>query len=205
MRIPHRIGLLVTLACVSAGVWAIQAEVERPPTPGGIDYQKTAAVYPFDLRPDQARQYDGEFGPFYSIGQSGGGRYQIEIIVPPDRSMHYRVTRDGKVLHEWVGHALTTFRIADDHLYYVLNHPSTDGGTVVAVDLKTAAEVWRKPLIGLGGIAHSAYFGRAELSVNADAVTVEGDESGGRFVEYLDRATGLRLGHAKRLAGPWAK
>ena len=205
MRTVWTVGLLSVLACASASPWTSPADVEKPPTPGGVDYQKAAAKYPFDLPPDQARQYDQEFGPFYSIGQSAGG-YQIEIIVPPDhRSMHYRITRDGKNLHEWVGHGLTTFRIADDHLYYVLNHPSSDGGTVVAVDLKTGTVLWEKRLIGLGMIEHSAYFARAKLSVNTDAVIVEGDESAGKFVEYLDGGTGLRLGHAMRRAGPWAK
>ena len=170
-----------------------------------MDYAKAAAAYPFHLSPDLAREYDREFGPLYSIGQSAQGTCQIEMISPPDRSViRYRITRGGTVLHEWDGHALTTFRIDGDDLFYVLNTPSGEGGTAVAVDLRTGHVRWRKRLIGVGAIEHSAYFSRAKVSANRDAVTVEGDESGGRYVEFLDRGTGARLGHAKRGGSPWA-
>ena len=51
----------------------------------------------------------------------------------------------------------SVFRILDDRLYYAKFHPSSTGGSIVAVDLTTGKELWTSELIALGNIEHSAY------------------------------------------------
>jgi outer membrane protein assembly factor BamB len=80
-------------------------------------------------------------------------------------------------------------------LYYAEYSFSTTGCTVVAFDLEKGKELWRTKLMALGSIAHSQYLNRAAIDVNKQNVIVRGNESLGKYMEYLDVKTGATVGH----------
>src|SRR5690606_8307631 len=97
--------------------------------------------------------------------------------------------------YEIQGHAHTTFSIDGDMLYYADYGDISNGATVVAVNLKTKTERWRMHLRGVGSVAHSAYSNRVVVTAYQGVVMVKGWEAVGKYVEYLEAATGRILAH----------
>ncbi|MHB9026530.1 MAG: WD40 repeat domain-containing protein [Armatimonadota bacterium] len=131
-----------------------------------------------------------------AAGLRGNGPYHVEIAFGIYEQRIIRI-RDEKDALRYViqGHAHTTFVIDGDMLYYADYGDISNGATVVAVNLKTKTERWRTHLRGIGTVCHSAYSNRVVLHVNNEVVMVRGWEAVGKYVEYLEAATGRILAH----------
>ena len=134
--------------------------------------------------------------PLGSITQCGS-KYDIHLLSMKDDRYGLIITvlLDDKKVYTWQGHRRSVFRILYDKLYYAKFHPSSSGGSIVAVDLNTGKEIWSSRLKGLGSISHSAYMNLMTLNANTEVVTIYGNESMGRYIEIKDAATGETVGH----------
>ena len=74
-------------------------------------------------------------------------------------------------------------------------HPWGSGGSVAAYDLKTGRQLWHSPLKGIGAVEHSAYRNLVNMGLGPTAVSIQGHESYGDYLEILDRESGKRLAH----------
>jgi len=154
-----------------------------------IDYQKTADGAGWGWLAEMAN-------PLGCIAQCAG-KYDIRLVSPKDdrSSLTITVLLASREMYTWKGHRDSVFSILDDRLYYAKFHPSSSGGSIVAVDLTTGKELWRSELKALGGIRHSAYRSLLNLDCNRDVVTVHGNESMGRYIEFKRVDTGETVGH----------
>jgi hypothetical protein len=154
-----------------------------------IDYQKTADVAEW-------RWPMGMSNPLDCISQCGD-KYDISLVSPKnDRSaLTITVLLGGKTIYSWQGHRDSVFRILDDRLYYATFHPSSSGGRIVAVDLAIGKELWTSELRALGGITHFAYHTVLSLDCNREVVTIIGNESMGRYIEFKRVDSGQTVGH----------
>ena len=155
----------------------------------GIDYQKTADSAGWGWE-------DAKANPLRCIFQAGAKYSIVMVSEPSDRDrLTFKILYGDKEVYTWGGHMRTVFRILEDRLYYARFHPSADGGRVVAVDLSSGKELWDSPLQGIGPRAHSAYVNLMNLDANFEVVTVWGNETMGRYLEFKDVTTGKTLGH----------
>lgn len=106
------------------------------------------------------------------------------------------------------GHDLTASSMADAALasdgaaLFVVEFDNTsDGADVTAYELASGELRWSVPVLGLGPVPHSEYLNEVQLGVAGGPVGDTGDsgqvevlgwESGGRYLERLDKATGER-------------
>lgn len=157
--------------------------------PAAVDYQKIADAAGWVWRSEMA-------DPLGCVSQCGG-KYDIRLLSKKgDRhALTIMILANGKEVFTWQGHRRSAFRILGDRLYYAEFHPSSSGGKVVAVDLTTGKKLWTSPLKALGSVQHSAYRNLMNLDVNDEVVTVWGNESLGRYVEFKSAATGETLGN----------
>jgi hypothetical protein len=125
------------------------------------------------------------------------GVYRIESAAGDENVMAvtFAVWRGDRRAYGWVGHEYTVFRILGNRLYYADFHPFSEGGHIVAVDLATGSELWRQPLLAVGEWVHSKYGNELNLEADDRTVRVFGKESGGRYLEIKDAATGQTIGH----------
>jgi len=65
------------------------------------------------------------------------------------------------------------------------------------VDLSKGNELWRSPLKALGEISHSSYLNRMTIDANDEVVSIYGNESMGRYLEFKDARTGKTVGHKR--------
>lgn len=75
--------------------------------------------------------------------------------------------------------------------------PGATGCAVVAFDLKNRKELWRAELRGNPPPFHSAYRHQVVFRWEEKWLVVYGDEANGRYIEFLDPATGKTVGHKK--------
>jgi hypothetical protein len=155
----------------------------------GIDYQKTADSAGWGWE-------DAKANPLWCIFQAGAKYSIVMVSEPSDRdSLTFKIFYGDKEVYTWGGHMRTVFRILEDRLYYARFHPGAIGGSVVAVDLSTGKELWDSRVQGIGPHAHSAYVNLMNLDANFEVVTVWGNETMGRYLEFKDVTTGKTLGH----------
>lgn len=126
-----------------------------------------------------------------------GNRYDIRLLSKAEDRHAYTITilSGSREIYSWEGHANSVFRILDDRLYYARFHPSSSGGTIVAIDLNTGKEIWATPLDALGGVQHSAYRSVLNLHCNRKVVWLYGNESFGHYIEFKRIDTGETVGH----------
>lgn len=175
------LSLLAVLVVASLG-----AEVNAKDS---IDYQKTADGAQWGWHEEMA-------GPLGCISQCGD-KYDVRLFSSKtDRhSLSIKILSGDQEAYTWQGHPYSVFRILDDRLYYAQFHPSSSGGSIVAVDLTTGKELWKSPLKALGCISHSAYRTLLNLDCSRDVVTVYGNESMGKYFEVKRTDTGETVGH----------
>lgn len=75
-------------------------------------------------------------------------------------------------------------------LYFALYGARSNGCAVVAYDLKTGDELWKRRLEGVGFVSHSAYVNYVNLEANDYCVAIFGHESYGDYLEVLDAKSG---------------
>jgi len=191
--IRHIIGLSLCIIVGAGTVLLVKTAMlnaaESAARPATIDYQKIADTAGWGWSAERAN-------PLGCITQCGH-KYDIRLLSRKDDryALTISILADGKDAFTWKGHRRSVFRIVGDRLYYAEFHPSSAGGNVVAVDLKTGRKLWTSPLKALGPIEHSAYQNLMNLDVNDEVVTIWGNESLGRYVEFKSVATGETLGN----------
>ena len=158
----------------------------------GQDYQKIADATAWSWSAERA-----------SVGDSFlkfPNTYQVELIRKKNKygEITIRLVDDGKELYAWEGHYRSVFSLNGDVLVYADFHPSRNGCSVVAFDLKKQKQLWKTDLKGLGPIPHFRYSNSVTLEIiNNDAVRVFGNESAGQYLEIVDLKTGNTVGHRK--------
>jgi len=157
-----------------------------------IDYQKVA---------DGARWgfLDEADNPLFCMFQQTGTDYDVSLIreAKGRHALTIKVIKNDRPVYQWKGHRHSVFRIQGDLLYYAEFHYSASGGRVVAVDLTSGKPLWQSRLKALGGVRHSAYLNRMTIDANDDVVSVYGNESMGRYLEFKDVRTGKTVGHKR--------
>jgi hypothetical protein len=75
-------------------------------------------------------------------------------------------------------------------VYYADFTPYSSGCTVIAYDMKAKKQLWKTDLKGLGPISHTKYRNAVILEVKDDVIRVLGQESAGKYLEYVDLKSG---------------
>jgi hypothetical protein len=156
----------------------------------GEDYQKLADDAKWDWKDDDAS--------VYRSFDRAPADYHVELVKPQGRigALRVRFSKDGKELLAFDANYATVFVVKGGVVYRADFHPSSSGCALAAFDLAAGKELWRTPLKGLGPIAHFQYHNQVTLALaGGDALRVLGNESAGRYVEYVDAKTGKTVGH----------
>jgi hypothetical protein len=129
--------------------------------------------------------------------------FRVEIICPKDAEdkhrpepMTVRLTDAGKEVYSFKAEEWTVFTRQGDVLYFAKFSPIAQGCSVVAYDFKAKKTLWKTGLKGAGAVVHSYY--RNEVAIEAaddNAILVTGNETLGRYIEYVDMKSGETLGH----------
>jgi hypothetical protein len=153
------------------------------------DYQQKANAAAWEWHPERS-------GLLWSV-QTAPPEYEITVTRPAGVSglLDIRFTLDAKTSYTWKGHLNTPFLINDKVLYYADYDPISDGCAVVAYDLANKKQLWKTQLQALGGVDHSKYRNAVEMDFDGDALRVFGNESAGKYVEYVDLKSGKTIGH----------
>jgi len=156
-----------------------------------VDYQKVA---------DGARWgfSDAADNPLFCMRRAGTD-YDVWLLreAKNRHALTIKIIKNDRPVYQWKGHKHSVFRIQGDRLYYAEFHYSSTGGHVVAVDLTSGEPLWRTPLKALGGVEHSAYLNRMTIDANDEVVSIYGNESMGRYLEFKDAKTGKTVGHKR--------
>jgi hypothetical protein len=102
---------------------------------------------------------------------------------------------EGKRFFSVLAHDGTVFVESKNVLYYTKFRPRRSGCTLIAYDLQASKELWKADLKGLGPISHSKYRNAVILDIKEGALRVLGNESSGKYVEFVDMKTGKTVGH----------
>ena len=136
---------------------------------------------------------------FYSISNYGRD-YEVNILCSPvasspapHRLYTIQIVNDKKVLYAWNGGPHSVFVTKDDVLFYPVYPRSGSGCSVIAIDLKSGNQLWKKKLRGIGSVVHSSYFNSVAMHLDTGGIRVYGNESMGKYVEILDPTTGDTL------------
>ena len=89
----------------------------------------------------------------------------------------------------------TPFVIENNTIYYADYCPISTGCRLIAYDLKENRHLWVSYLMGIGGTGHSRYSNNVCLKKKGDDIVVYGDESHGKYIEFVDMKTGATVGH----------
>jgi hypothetical protein len=159
-----------------------------PTGAGKVDYQKLADRTEFHWRAEES-------SVLYSLSQMPH-EYNFRLDYDPAKhGMAFSFLKSQKVIFTFKGHKHSVFKMHGEVLYYPVFHFSSSGCQIVAYDLKRGKELWKTSLKGIGPVQHSAYRNLITLDVNDDVVTVNGHESLGDYIEFLDRNSGKTVGH----------
>jgi len=176
------------LAIVS-GTLAAPAPEEKK-----VDYQKLADETIWDWPEEKASLT-------YSY-EHYKGKFEIEIQASSleggfrDSLVKFK-NADGKEFFSITGHNGTVFVENKNILYYADFCPISTGCTLIAYDLQARKRVWKVKLKGAGPVDHSKYHNAVVLYLKEGGICVQGNESYGRYVEFVDIKTGNTVGHKK--------
>jgi len=172
-------------AVLMVGAWSLA--VGAAPAPEQKDYQKIADTEEWQWKPDRttaagsAKSYMGDF--------------QADVAVNDSGATLVKFAKGDDVVFILEGHAGTVFAGRGNVVYYADFIPQSSGCTVIAYDLKEKKQLWKANLKGLGPIDHTKYRNQVSLDIKDDAVRILGNESAGKYVEYLDLKSGKTVGH----------
>jgi hypothetical protein len=124
--------------------------------------------------------------------------YDADVNVNDVRRATIQLKRAGKALYDWEGHSETVFIVTGDVLYYTNHHPNASGCQLIAIDLESGKQMWKKDLKGLGPISHFRYRNQVNLDLeDGDTLRVFGRESAGGYVELVNRKSGNTIGNRR--------
>ena len=126
------------------------------------------------------------------------GDYRIELI--REKGDVWGVTlrfldAQGGEVWSLPAHQYTVFAQYDGILYYADFGYSSSGCAIVAYDLRNKTQLWKTSLQAVGDVLHSSYLNMVTMDVGEDVIGIYGNESLGRYLEYVDRKTGVTVGH----------
>lgn len=182
----------IAVACIA--VWLVAAVGCAPSGEIPSPYQKKADASEWRWSDDEAKL-------LYCVRHQLKG-YEVQIV----RSENYEtgwapfmvhITAKGQEVCSFRAHDETVFTQHGDAVFVADFCPIATGCTVVAYDLRARKELWRCELRGNPPKWHSMYRHQVSISVDGGAVLVYGNESNGRYIEYVDAKTGKTVGHKK--------
>jgi hypothetical protein len=156
----------------------------------GQTYQKIAEATPWSWSAERASVADS----FLRFSKD----YQVELIRPKDKAgvVIVRLADDKKELYSWVGHYGSVFALSGDVLVYADFGQGRNGCSLIAFDLNQKKQLWKTELKGIGPIPHSRYANAVTLEfIDGATVRVFGNESAGKYLEFVDINTGKTVGH----------
>ena len=177
----------VAVAVLAVAVLAAAGLAVAAPAPKdqAAAFQKKADEAAWDWQDDRATLD-------FSVGRC---KLKVETRVNDFRGATVTVRAGEGEAATFEGHTGTPFVVQGLTVYYADYHQMSTGCVVVAMDLKTGKQLWKKNLKGLGPISHFKYYNSVALDLDDGAVRVVGKESAGRYIEFVDRETGQTLGH----------
>lgn len=129
--------------------------------------------------------------------------YTIKARILPEESIRGQSWRkydfvivnqaELELLSKRLDHIAVVCLIEEDMLYYAEYCPAATGCRVSAFDLKAQKSLWESALYGIGPTGHSEYVNKVYMKMDADRITVFGEESHGRYREVVDRKTGKTM------------
>lgn len=154
-----------------------------------VDYQKVADAASWDWHPERVN--------LLSSVMNVPKEYTVEVVRPKNTvgKLTIRFVLDDKAVYTWDGSTSPSFVVDGTVVYCPLYNTWSEGCTLVAVDLQTQKELWSTPLQGLGGILHSVYQNRVLVESVPGAILVHGNETAGKYIEYVDKKSGKTVGH----------
>jgi hypothetical protein len=172
------------MTCLLPIAAVLTAAFSAPP-----DYQQKADAASWDWRPERT-------GLMYSV-LNAPREYDVTVTRPKDTfgDLTIRFGADEKTGYSWQGHLNTQFLVRDKVLYYTDYSPYSDGCAVTAYDLANKKQLWKTNLKALGGIDHTKYHNAVQIDFDGDALRIFGDESAGKYVEYVELKEGKTVGH----------
>jgi len=182
--------LLSALAALALACQGPGAPVAPGDAGKAAEYQKRA-----DAAPWHAPEKGGDFRRCLAHELTD---FTVEVDRKPSEywDVTIRVMDKGKEVYSWGGHLDSVFFVRDNVLYCAEYHYMSTGCAIVAFDLKARKRLWKADLKGLGPIDHSKYRNLVRLERVDDTVfAVYGQESAGRYVEFVEYKTGSTLGH----------
>lgn len=124
------------------------------------------------------------------------GKYGIKLeSLTRGMRVKISVTDEGQSIYSWKGNYKSVFRIVENRLYFADWSPIGTGGEIVAVDLLSAKELWRKKLKALGPISHTGYANSVRIDLKKDGIWIWGKESMGNYVEVKSLESGETIAH----------
>jgi hypothetical protein len=184
------LGLALLLSLL---VWAIVFTRDADRRAMDPEYQWRADVAPWVWSDSQASLE-------YSVATY---LQDYDVEVAEDRSawnpltIRIRTKDGGREVYTWQGHQGTVFARSGHTLFIADFWPNVAYCTVVAIDLHTGQRLWNTPLKAAGCPGHSRYRNQVNLETDGKVVTVRGNESHGRYIEFVDCLTGKTVGHKK--------
>jgi hypothetical protein len=172
-------------AVLMAGAWSLA--VGAAPAPEQKDYQKVADTEEWQWKPESATATGS--------AKSFRGDFQADVAVNDSGATIVKFAKGDEIVFTLEGHAWTVFAGRGNVVYYADFIPQSSGCSVIAYDLKAKKQVWKTNLKGLGPIDHTKYRNAVILDIKDDAVHILGNESAGKYVEYLDLKSGKTVGH----------
>jgi hypothetical protein len=148
--------------------------------------------------------FDSDKGGILSSLCDYEGKCQIHMTYDPAKpeELRFRFVRNGKEILALEGHFHTVFRTDEEIMYFADFDWASDGCTLVAYDLKTGRCLWRTQLKAVGPFDHSLYRNHINMELAPGVICVRGYESGGDYIEIVDRKTGKTLAHRVFASAP---
>lgn len=105
-----------------------------------------------------------------------------------------KVDSTGKIIKVWESREIFTdsaFLLIEDEILFIgLFSGNSTGCTVIALDLTLSQTIWERQLTGLGSVGHSRYNNKVQMLLIDNKLTVFGWESGGKYIEVLNKENG---------------
>lgn len=106
-----------------------------------------------------------------------------------------RILENGREVHVLKDYPETAFARRGDILYIAHFWPAMPGCAVEAFDFRAKKRLWLSRLKGVKVDFWSLYRNAVTIATSGNAIVVQGNEAAGRYVEYLDMASGKTVGH----------
>jgi len=196
----HKILTLVVLALVLVDLSIAQKVPEQPAVREKL-WQEYLENRKFSFLRDEYCSMMSSVDNF-----SANCHLHIVLTPPPESAISFKFIREGKELLTLPGNYESTFRTADEKLYFAHFSSKAAHCTVSSYDLTTGKELWKTDDISrVGGGGSSGYINKVLLRLSRKnevpnepkgaTIILTGNQVTGHYIAILDRETGKRLAH----------